>query len=181
MMTNSDKIIKVCFWPEDSGPEWAQDPVFMQDLDRLASEAKARHRVFLGYCSGARATANAIQLFIEKKLGVGVLNYALDFRAGPTILEQVSGAAETCSCTLLLFTKDDELGADGDSMAPRDNVVFEAGHFLRAKGKNRVAIIREDGAKMPADLGGCVYIPLKDRTDTSTIETGVSDFLSAAL
>jgi hypothetical protein len=37
---------------------------------------------------------------------------------------------------------------------PRDNVVFEAGYFIRAKGKDRVLIVREAGAKTPADLGG---------------------------
>jgi predicted nucleotide-binding protein len=65
--------------------------------------------------------------------------------------------------------------------APRDDVVFEAGFFTRAKGSDRVAIIREDGAKMPADLGGNVHIALHDRTDISSIETRLRRFVEDAL
>lgn len=36
--------------------------------------------------------------------------------------------------------------------APRDKVVFEAEFFAVAKDRGHVLIIREDGAKMPADL-----------------------------
>ena len=46
---------------------------------------------------------------------------------------------------------------------PRDNVVFEAGYFIAAKGKDRVLVVHEDGAKMPADLGGDIYASLPDR------------------
>lgn len=43
-------------------------------------------------------------------------------------------------------------------------MVFEAGYFIRAKGKDRVLIIREAGAEMPADLGGDIYGTLRDRS-----------------
>jgi predicted nucleotide-binding protein len=45
-------------------------------------------------------------------------------------------------------------GAPENRAVPRDNVLFEAGYFIQAKGKDRVLIVREAGAKMPADLGG---------------------------
>ena len=34
-------------------------------------------------------------------------------------------------------------------------------------------IVLEKGAKFPADLGGVIYIPLKDRSDTRPIETAL--------
>lgn len=89
-------------------------------------------------------------------------------------------AARSCACGIFLFTKDDPLeGIDG--AAPRDNVIFEAGFFLRANGRDRVAVIREEGAKMPADLGGNVYISLKDRGDIAPIHSQIRRFLENAL
>ena len=119
-------------------------------------------------------------MFMEHELGLRVQNYAMDFLASPTIYEQMEEAARVCGCGIFLFTKDDPLeGKEG--AAPRDNVVFETGFFLRANGRDRVAVIREEGAKMPADLGGNVYISLKDRGDITTIHWQLRRFLDHAL
>ena len=116
------------------------------------------------------------------RFGVSVRNYAMDFVPGGTILEEIEKSARACTCGIFLFTKDDPLaGPDPNSAAPRDNVVFEAGYFMRAKGRERCLIIREEGAKMPADLGGNIYLALKDRDDISTIETPLRQFLEERL
>ncbi len=65
--------------------------------------------------------------------------------------------------------------------APRDNVIFEAGYFMNAKGRERVLIVREDGAKMPADVGGSIYLTLKDRADISPIHAKLRDFVENRL
>jgi predicted nucleotide-binding protein len=62
------------------------------------------------------------------------------------------------------------------SVPPRDNVLLEAGYFASAKGKERVLIVREEGAKMPADFGGDIYVSLKDG-DTDAVLAGVMDFI----
>ncbi len=49
------------------------------------------------------------------------------------------------------------------------------------KGKEQVLVIREEGAKMPADIGGNSYIPLKDRNDISGIHTQLRRFLENRL
>ncbi len=106
----------------------------------------------------------------------------MDFNPGSTILDEIERSARECSCGIFLFTKDDPLAApDASHAAPRDNVVFEAGYFTRSKGKERALIIREDGAKMPADLGGNIYLGLKDRTDISPIHTQLTRFLEQQL
>jgi predicted nucleotide-binding protein len=104
----------------------------------------------------------------------------MDFLAGPTIYEQIEAAARVCACGLFLFTKDDPLEGKAGA-APRDNVVFEAGFFFRAYGRERVAVICEEGAKMPADLGGNVYIDLKDRANIASIHWQLQRFLQNAL
>jgi predicted nucleotide-binding protein len=65
--------------------------------------------------------------------------------------------------------------------APRDNVVLEAGYFIRAKGKERVLIVREAGAKMPADIGGTIYALLPDQRSTAVVETAVRKFVENQL
>ena len=62
---------------------------------------------------------------------------------------------------------------------PRDNVVFEAGYFNAAKGKCRVLIVREVGAKMPADLGGDIYASLKSKDDIGSVKSVVHKFIAA--
>jgi predicted nucleotide-binding protein len=81
-----------------------------------------------------------------------------------------------------LFTADDALEAAAPGMAaPRDNVVFEAGYFVHAKGHNRVLVIRESGekrqAKMPADLGGAIYAPLSDLTNVESLGQQLDRFV----
>ena len=73
------------------------------------------------------------------------------------------------------------MGADASvtQAAPRDNVVFEAGYFVSAKGKERVLIVREKGAKMPADLGGDIYASLDDRSNLQPVQEVVRKFFAA--
>jgi CAP12/Pycsar effector protein, TIR domain len=173
--------VPVIYWPDNAGPEWIDSESFISQFAEWRDQVKSRPDVFLGYCSAARNTANEITLYLEHELELDVRNYAMDFRAGSTILEQIEEASHDCMCGIFLFTKDDQLEGAEVHAAPRDNVIFEAGYFIRARGKERVVVIREEGAKMPADIGGNVYILLKDRNDISGIKSDIRRFLESAL
>ena len=108
--------------------------------------------VFLAFSSKARTIANDVQTFLSSR-GVSVLNWELDFSPGPSIMEELLEASKKCLGAIMLLTKDDELTTLGN-WAPRDNVIFELGFFMREKGKDRVLVIREGDAKLPADIGG---------------------------
>jgi len=163
------------------GSNWVDSDGFRQYFRDWANKVTSHRKIFLGYCSRAKPTADAVTLYIERELGVKVENYSMDFRPGSSILEQIEKAARECACGVFLFTKDDEIvGADAQ-VAPRDNVIFEAGYFIRAKGKERVLIIREEGTRMPADLGGVVYISMRNREDIASIETQIRRFLDDRL
>jgi predicted nucleotide-binding protein len=92
-------------------------------------------------------------------------------------LQEIEEAAERCSAGIFLFTTDDKLldEALADKAVPRDNVIFEAGYFINAKGKDHVLIVREAGAKMPADLGGDIYASLEEKSRIGPIKTRCAD------
>jgi hypothetical protein len=168
--------------PTGSDASWIDNPKFKNQFQLWVDKVRSKPRVFLGYCSKAKATADALTLYLEHTLGVSVRNYALDFIAGGTILDEIEKSARECACGIFLFTNDDPLeGTNPYQAAPRDNVVFEAGFFMHARGRARTLIIREDGAKMPADVGGSIYLPLKDRNDISPIHLHLSKFLEDRL
>jgi hypothetical protein len=105
----------------------------------------------------------------------------MDFRAGTSILGEIEEARANCSCGIFLFSEDDPLEGSAGGAAPRDNVVFEAGHFMSSKGASRCLIIREGDAKMPADLGGAIYVPLDRTAGVEAIEGRLRRFLETSL
>ena len=76
-----------------------------------------------------------------------------------------------------LLSEDDPLEGASGGVAPRDNVVFEAGYLMSAKGPERCLIVRRGEAKMPADVGGNIYVHLKKSSDVSSIAPRLKDFV----
>ena len=160
---------------------WLDSKSFQVVFDTWAEKVAKRRDVFLGYCGASVGTAQNLKRFLTDTLKVKVLDWSdsADFPPARNILQLIEHASGRCSAGIFLFTKDDDLAtaATADKAVPRDNVVFEAGYFINAKGKDRVLIIREAGAKMPADLGGDVYAPLADRSNIGPIEQIVRNFV----
>jgi predicted nucleotide-binding protein len=151
-------------------------PSFSQPFTNWVSKVKLRKDIFLGYSSEAEGTAKNIARLLS-----GYEATVLDWQNfGPgTILEQIEAAASRCNAGIFLFTNSDKLEGQADKAAPRDNVVFEAGYFAHAKGHQRVLIVREAGAKMPADLGGSIYAPLADRSNIDPIAKQLEGFVKS--
>jgi predicted nucleotide-binding protein with TIR-like domain len=169
----------ITYIPADATPAWLESQDFQRRFEAWVRDVEYRRDVFLGYCSQNQGTAAIIENRLTRS-GATVLNYQMDFRAGVSILNEIEAAAARCSCGIFLFGNNDPLeGMDGGA-APRDNVVFEAGYFMNAKGPERCLIIREDKAKMPADLGGAIYLQLKN-SEVAAIESGLERFLAENL
>jgi hypothetical protein len=167
--------------PSKADSSWIDGDEFTSRFSDWLEKLSERRDVFLGYCSAGKLAAQALQLFLAKELNLTVWDWAMDFTGGATILEQIEDAATRCAGGIFLFTNDDQLVGDSFQAAPRDNVVLEAGYFIRAKGKERVLIVREAGAKMPADIGGTVYADLPNQQSTSVVETAVRKFVENRL
>jgi predicted nucleotide-binding protein len=167
--------------PADAYPEWLDDSYASHQIGAWIDAVMDVRDVFLAYSTKARATANDIQKYVKSR-GYTLMDWELDFAAGGTILEALNDATEKCIGGITLLTKDDDLIAgDQYHAAPRDNVIFELGLFVQNTGHKRVLVIREDGTKMPADLGGSIYLPLKDRNDITPIHSKIEKFLESRL
>lgn len=163
-------------FPPTAGKSWLLKKDFEVPFYYWNQELAKRSDVFLGYCSTSAETAKKVKHFLHAGLGLKVLDWQTDFIPGRSILQQIEEAAARCSAGIFLFTKDDKLP---NQEAPRDNVVFEAGYFINAKGKDHVLIIREDGAKMLADLGGDIYALLKNKSKIEPIKEVLRRFVSS--
>ena len=178
--------IKSTTIPHNADESWINSTQFSNHFVAWTQLVQRRRDIFLGYCSKADSVAIEIRQFLEEN-AFSVIDWARDFKpAGATILEEIENASTQCRCAIFLFTKDDEIGDSSTGKAsfdaiPRDNVLLEAGYFTRSHGKSRVAIIREKGAKMPADLGGIIYLSFEDRKDLNATKEGILKFLESAL
>jgi hypothetical protein len=166
-------------FPADAGPEWLATQQFRVPFNYWKEQMSNRRDVFLGYSGTSGGTAQNLKRFLQADLGLTVLDWRTDFAPGRSILQQIEEAATRCTAGIFLFTTDDKLEDQSltDKAVPRDNVVFEAGYFAGVKGKDHVLIVRESGAKMPADLGGDIYAALKDKSDIGPIENSVRLFV----
>jgi hypothetical protein len=154
----------------DATAEWVATMDFRDFLANWSEQVKQRRDLFLGYTTSATPVATAIRDTLEAA-GVTVIDWARDFRGAGSILSEIQNAAARCSGAIFLFTRDESLAQSApDDTPPRDNVLFEAGYFVSAKGKERVLIVREPGAKMPADLGGDVFASLRPGEEATVLE-----------
>jgi hypothetical protein len=166
--------------PNDATSDWVDSSEFTRRFDAWTQALISQKDVFLGYCSTSTGTAAQIQLWLERH-GATVLNWAMDFRSGESILNELEAARTACTCGIFLFSEDDHPEGVPGGAVPRDNVVFEAGHFICSKGASRCLIIREGNTKIPADLGGTIYVPLSKTGGVAAIEGRLAQFLETNL
>jgi hypothetical protein len=153
-------VVKI---PRNADEAWLKGREFDAQFKRWHKQILGRSDVFLGYCSRGSDIARAVKRYLAE-LGVSALDWKSDFPPGGTILESIQDAASKCTAGIFLFTHDDAIKkGTRTQMAPRDNVIFEAGFFCHAKGKERVLVVVEEGTKMPSDLGGNIYASLPRR------------------
>lgn len=164
--------------PADAPVSWLKTPRFQGPFQIWRRQLENRRDLFLGYSGGSRKTAERVRKYLIKR-GATVLDWR-EFAPAGSILERIREASDRCTGAVFLFTRDDKL-TKGEQVAPRDNVVLEAGYFAASKGKARTLIIRQKGARMPADLGGDIYAPLVKRDDISPIKEYLDRFLAECL
>ncbi len=116
-------------------------------------------KVFIGSSSSAGAVEKAenIRTLLED-LNVSV-TYWKDTQVFPTsglLNEDLLEQPKLHHAAIFIFDQDDKI-EDGD-FVPRDNVIYEAGLFTGALGRERVAICYVDGTHCPSDLQGITHL-----------------------
>jgi hypothetical protein len=155
--------------------------IFAAAFDQWLRQLAGRRDIFLGYCSNASGFAAQVELVLSRS-GARVHNWAMDYGAGSSIVEEIEAARRRCDRAILIFSEDDPLEGTKGQAAPRDNVVFEAGYFVSARGARNTLIIRIGNAKMPADLGGTIYLSVPSLAEgPARIEARIRDFVVQGL
>jgi predicted nucleotide-binding protein len=162
--------------PMQNATQWLADNSLANAsaFQAWVDDVEGRHDVFFGYCSKASKVARNIKSYLTDEVGMRVLDWASDFQPGQTIMEEIARATATCRCGLFLFTTDDPIEGPSTAKAiPRDNVLLEAGYFMSAHTAKRVVVIRENGTKVPVDLGGMIYLTLNRRNEWKSVAKDV--------
>jgi hypothetical protein len=83
---------------------------------------------------------------------------------GQTLIEKFERHAAEAGWAVVLLTADDVGGISKETLRPRarQNVVIEMGFFYGRLGRERVAVLYEEGVELPSDTLGIVYIPLDE-------------------
>jgi hypothetical protein len=167
--------------PNALSPDWLDSDEFGEEFRSWLQTVNLHKHVFLGYSSQATDVAMLILRFLTETLKLLVYDWH-DFHTGDSIWDSIERAENLTTCGIFLFMADDTLTtAKSKQFAPRDNVVYEAGYFAGAKGRRRSLIIREEGAKLPTDLGGILYLSLDNRKSIAKSETKLGDNISRML
>lgn len=167
--------------PNSLSEDWIDSDEFGREFDKWVQKVKRFRHVFLGYSSQSTETGGSLHAYLSEDLGLKVFDWH-DFRPGDSIWESIVKVEQSTNCGLFLFMADDKLTAGNKrEFAPRDNVVFEAGYFAGAKGRNGSLVIGEKGAKIPTDLGGILYLELVNRGDISPIKAKLRSSLEGML
>ena len=139
---------------------------------------------FLGYSGAATGLALEVKDYLREMLPLlRIIDWRWNFQIGQALFAQIEQTSEKCDFAIFLITKDDDLMQPSGTLAssPRDNIVFEVGFFAARMGMENTLLIVEQGAKLPSDWGGILYIPLKDRADISAVKMMVYSALKDRL
>lgn len=106
-----------------------------------------------------------LESYLHKLLGEEPVILHQEPNAGRVLIEKLEGTAAAVGYAVVLLTGDDVgraavLDASDEQARARQNVVFEMGFFIGLIGRQRVAILYEEGVELPSDISGLVYTKL---------------------
>jgi SAM-dependent methyltransferase len=105
------------------------------------------------------------------------------FAPGEYTLDALLSIAKETDFALFVFSKDDQAQVRGETHAvPRDNVLLEYGLFTAHLGRRRVAVVQEDGVKLPIDVNGMGvsrFASTDDPRRNAALELSVNDLARA--
>ena len=98
-----------------------------------------------------------VQLFLEREMKRETIELAQQINDGNTIINKLDTTSNKCNYAVVIMTGDD-VDPFGNPKV-RENVMHEIGFFQGRYGLNNVCLIHEEGASIPSNLSGIVYLP----------------------
>lgn len=132
-----------------SKQDWVDQPI-----PQPKEPSKIRPRVFIGH--GGNSQWVDLKSHLQDQHDIDVVAFETGARAGHTIRDIVKDMSETSDFALLVMTGEDE-HKDG-RLAPRLNVVHEAGIFQGVLGFERAIILLENGTSEFSNISGIQQI-----------------------
>lgn len=140
-------------------------------------------RIFIGSSTESLTVAKAIKANFENddNIEVRIWNEEM-FNPGQYTLDELIRFTKSFDFGIFVWANDDKVEIETRNILqtqPRDNVIFEAGMFYSALGKDRVFLFapKENNPKIPSDLFGLHPIRYNTPTDdnyASELSTGVN-------
>ncbi len=131
------------------------------------SELGHRPRIFIGSSTEGLPVAEAIQLGLDDVAECTVWNQSA-FDLSRTTIENLVDINREFNCAILVLTADDMVVKRGaSSVAPRDNIIFEAGLFTGTLGRARTFLVycRDARITLPSDLAGVTAATYAEQSD----------------
>jgi predicted nucleotide-binding protein/nucleoside 2-deoxyribosyltransferase len=124
----------------------------------------SRPWVFIGSSTESLPVAKALASLLEQR--ARIIRWDIDiFKPGEVGFDSLIDAAARSDFAVLVFGHDDIVTSrDSTQLAPRDNVIFEAGLFIGALGHTHTFIVHDDAKRprIPTDLAGLTTLTYRD-------------------
>lgn len=145
----------------------------LEERNTLINPCNPKPRLFIVSTAEALNIAEDIKLELDySDIEVTLWSQPDAFPAGSFVLESLEQSVKTHDFGLAIMSADDTvISREVESVAPRDNVIFELGLFMGHLGRERtlLAFPRGQESKLASDLQGLTPLTYKD--DGSKIDT----------
>ena len=135
-------------------------------------------KVFIGH--GANQVVRAkVKDFIRDRCQLQPLVLEELPNVGSTVIEKLENYGRTADYAVLILTADD-ITKDGEARA-RQNVIQELGWFQGVIGRQRTAILLQDGVEIASNISGVVYLRFKESDVEMVFDSLRKEFEAARL
>lgn len=141
--------------------------------DQVQDSMKSDHKnIFIVHGHNLSLLEQTENFLLRQGLQFVILSQQVN--EGLTLIEKVERHANQAAFAIILYTGDDEVIANREKNGrleamvsyrqARPNVLIEIGYFWGLLGRQKVAVLAEEGARFPSDLKGLGYISVADPT-----------------
>ena len=147
--------------------------------EELKENPKATAQIFIGHGRN-EVVRYKVKDFVGQRCGLEPLVLQDLPSRGLTVMEKLEKFGRTADYAVLILTGDDVV-EDAQGLRARQNVIQELGWFQGVLGRQRTAILRQEGVEIASNIGGVVYLGFDGDRVESTFDSLRQEFEAAGL